>query len=46
MCDPSVELIAMVQAALRKRAGPQAYVHGDLRVDFTRRQLSLAGSAS
>ena len=41
----AIELIARVQAALRKRAAPQTYVRGDLRVDFARRQVSLADRA-
>ena len=41
----AIELVARVQAVLRNRAGPQTYAHGDLRVDFTRRQVSLAGCA-
>lgn len=41
----AIELVARVQAVLRNRAGPQTYARGDLRVDFTRRQVSLAGCA-
>ena len=41
----AIELVARVQAALRYRAGPQTYARGDLRVDFARRQVSLAGRA-
>ncbi|WP_419930837.1 ATP-binding protein [Candidatus Poriferisodalis sp.] len=41
----AIELVARVQAVLRNRAGPQTYMRGDLRVDFTRRQVSLGSRA-
>ena len=37
------ELVARVQAALRNRAVPETFVHGDLAVDYGRRHVSVAG---
>ena len=37
------ELVARVQAALRSRAEPETFVHGDLAVDYGRRRVSVAG---
>ena len=37
------ELVARVQAALRNRAVPETFVHGDLAVDYGRRRVSVAG---
>ena len=38
------ELVARVQAALRSRAEPEAFVHGELAVDYGLRRVSVAGS--
>ena len=37
------ELVARVQAALRARAVPETFVHGELAVDYGRRRVSVAG---
>ena len=37
------ELVARVQAALRSRAEPEAFVHGELAVDYGLRRVSVAG---
>ena len=37
------ELVARVQAALRSRAEPEAFVHGELAVDYDLRRVSVAG---
>ena len=37
------ELVARVQAALRRRAEPETVVHGDLAVDYGRRRVRVAG---
>ena len=37
------ELVARVQAALRNRAVPEIFVHGELAVDYGRRRVSVAG---
>ena len=37
------ELVARVQAALRSRAGPEAFVLGDLAIDYDGRRVSVAG---
>ena len=37
------ELVARVRAALRSRYEPEAFVHGDLTIDYTRRRVSVAG---
>ena len=37
------ELVARVQAALRNRAVPETFVHGDLAIDYGRRRVSVAG---
>ena len=39
------ELVARVQAALRSRAAPEIFVHGELAVDYDRRRVSVAGRA-
>ncbi|MDE0650681.1 MAG: response regulator transcription factor, partial [Gammaproteobacteria bacterium] len=37
------ELVARVQAALRVRARPETFVHGELAVDFGQRRVTVAG---
>ena len=37
------ELVARVQAALRARAVPETFVHGELTIDYGRRHVSVAG---
>ena len=37
------ELVARVQAALRSRAEPETFVHGELAVDYDLRRVSVAG---
>ena len=37
------ELVARVRAALRRRAEPEAFVLGDLTIDYDRRRVSVAG---
>ena len=37
------ELVARVQTALRHRAEPETFVHGELAVDYGRRRVSVAG---
>ena len=37
------ELVARVQAALRARAVPETFVHGELAIDYGRRHVSVAG---
>ncbi len=37
------ELTARVQAALRRQAGPEAFVLGDLAIDYERRRVTVAG---
>ena len=37
------ELVARVQAALRSRAEPEVFVHGELAVDYGLRRVSVAG---
>ena len=37
------ELVAWVQAALRARAVPETFVHGELAIDYGRRHVSVAG---
>ncbi|MCY4546722.1 MAG: response regulator, partial [Defluviicoccus sp.] len=39
----ATELTARVQAALRKRAGPETFTLGDLAVDYEARQVTVAG---
>ena len=39
------ELVARVQAALRNRAVPEIFVHGELAIDYGRRRVSVAGRA-
>ena len=39
----ATELTARVQAALRKRAGPETFVLGDLAVDYEERRVTVAG---
>ena len=39
------ELVARVQAALRRRAEPETVVHGDLAIEYGRRQVRVAGRA-
>ena len=39
------ELTARVGAALRKRAGPEAFELGDLAIDYGQRRVSVAGEA-
>ena len=39
------ELVARVQAAIRSRAAPEIFVHGDLAVEYGRRRVSVAGRA-
>ena len=37
------ELTARVQAALRRQAGPEAFLLGDLAIDYERRRVTVAG---
>ena len=37
------ELVARVQAALRSRAAPETFVHGNLAVEYDRRRVRVAG---
>ena len=37
------ELTARVQAALRRQAGPEAFVLGDLAIDYARRRVTVGG---
>ena len=37
------ELVARVRVALRRRAEPEAFVLGDLTIDYDRRRVSMAG---
>ena len=39
------ELVARVQAAIKSRAAPEIFVHGDLAVEYGRRRVSVAGRA-
>ena len=39
------ELVARVQAALRNRAEPEFFLHGELAVDYGQRRVSVAGRA-
>ena len=39
------ELVARVQAAIRSRAAPETFVHGELAVDYGQRRVSVAGRA-
>ncbi len=41
----ATELTARIQAALRKRAGPETFVLGDLSVDYDERRVTVAGRA-
>ena len=39
----ATELTARIQAALRKRAGPETFVLGDLAIEYEARQVTVAG---